>query len=123
MRILYVDDEPDIREIAVLSLQLDPDLEVESCGSGAEALSIVAEWKPELVLLDVMMPVMDGPTTLARIREQEATADVPIVFITARTQPAEVEALKALGAVGVIAKPFNPMTLASQAKGYLNQQS
>lgn len=105
MRILYVDDEPDIREIAVFSLQLDPSMEVRSCESGAEALQVAAEWKPDLILLDVMMPGMDGPTTLARLQEQEPTADVPVVFITARTQPAEIERFKALGAQGVIASP------------------
>ncbi len=121
IRILYVDDEPDIREIATLSLELDPALEVRSCESGAEALQITAQWRPDLILLDVMMPGMDGPTTLGKLREQEATADVPIVFITARAQSAEVDRWKALGAAEVIAKPFNPMTLASQIKGYANQ--
>ena len=118
-RILYVDDEDDIREVAAMALELDPDLEVRTCASGAEALAAAAEWQPALILLDVMMPGMDGPTTLGRLRERPETDDIPVVFITARTQAQEVEGFKALGAKGVIAKPFDPMTLAAQVRGYL----
>lgn len=118
-RILYVDDEDDIREIAQMSLELDPELEVRACGSGRDALMTAAEWRPDLILLDVMMPVMDGPETLARLRERPEGATVPVVFITARTQAADVERLKRLGAVGVIAKPFDPMTLAEQVRAWL----
>ena len=121
-RILYVDDEPDIREIAALALQLDPDFEVRPCASGQEALSAAAEWKPELILLDVMMPEMDGPTTLSKLRADPATADIPVVFITARIQPSEIEELKRLGARGVIAKPFDPMTLSARVKVHLGQE-
>ncbi len=122
MRVLYVDDEPDIREIATLSLELDPALQVRSCASGAEALQVAAEWQPDLILLDVMMPSMDGPTTLTKLREQ-AAREIPIVFITAKTQLAEVERLMALGAIGVIAKPFDPVGLAKQAKEYLDTRT
>jgi len=118
-RILYVDDESDIREVAAMSLELDPEFEVRTAASGVEALTLAAEWKPELILLDVMMPVMDGPTTFAHLREQAGTAAIPVVFITARTQAQEVEGFKALGAKGVIAKPFDPMSLASTVRGYL----
>ncbi len=118
-RILYVDDEDDIREVAAIAIGLDPELEVDTCASGAEALSRAAEWKPDLILLDVMMPGMDGPTTFARLREQEETARIPVVFITARTQAQEVQAYKALGARGVIAKPFDPMALAGTVKDHL----
>lgn len=120
-RILYVDDEPDIREVAAMSLELDPEFEVRTAASGVEALPLAAEWKPDLILLDVMMPVMDGPTTFGRLREQPDTAGIPVVFITARTQAQEVEGFKALGAKGVIAKPFDPMGLASTVRGYLNR--
>ncbi|RST30689.1 response regulator [Sphingomonas ginkgonis] len=119
-KILYVDDEADIRELACFALELDSDFDVRDCGSGADALELVADWRPDLVLLDVMMPAMDGPTTLARLREGPGTmADVPVVFITARTQTAEVEHLRSLGAVGVIGKPFDPMTLAGQVRAFL----
>ncbi|HEX8214228.1 MAG TPA: response regulator [Allosphingosinicella sp.] len=119
IRILYVDDEADIRDIAAMSLELDPDFEVRTASSGTEALVFAAEWKPHLILLDVMMPVMDGPTTFARLGEQPETMGIPVVFITARTQAQEVEGFKALGAKGVIAKPFDPINLAATVRGYL----
>lgn len=118
-RILYVDDEPDIREIAELALSLDPEIEVRLAASGAEALVLAAEWLPDLVLLDVMMPGLDGPSTLARLREDHATKDVPVVFITARAQTQEIQGFAMLDARGVIAKPFDPMTLAQQARAFL----
>jgi len=119
IRILYVDDEDDIREVASMSLELDPDFEVRSCASGSDALPVAEDWKPNLILLDVMMPGMDGPATFALLRSRPATADIPVVFITARTQVTEVEGFKALGAKGVIAKPFDPMSLAAQVRSYL----
>lgn len=120
-RILYVDDEADIREVAAMSLELDPGFEVRTAASGAEALQIASEWKPELILLDVMMPGMDGPTTFFHLREGVETAAITVVFITARTQAQEVEGFKALGAKGVIAKPFDPMSLAATVRGYLRE--
>ncbi len=120
IRILYVDDEADIREVAQLALELDPDIEARSCASGAEGLAAAAEWHPDLILLDVMMPGMDGPTTFARLREQPETAAIPVVFITARTQTHEVHRFRELGARGVLAKPFDPMTLADQVRALLN---
>ena len=118
-RILYVDDEPDMRDIVSLSLGRDPSFEVRSCGSGREALEIAADWRPDLILLDVVMPDMDGPATLARLKDIPAMRSVPVVFITARSHPAEVTRLTALGATGVIAKPFSPKTLAPTVKTYL----
>ena len=118
-RILYVDDEDDIREVATLALELDGDMTVRTCASGAEALEAAAAWQPDLILLDVMMPRMDGPTTLSRLRSAPATANIPVVFITARTQTGEVEQFKEMGALGVLAKPFDPMTLGSAVRAYL----
>ena len=118
-RILYVDDEPDIREIALLALSLDPALEVRAAAGGAEAIRIMADWLPDLVLLDVMMPEMDGPATLVRLREDPRTAVVPVVFITARAQPTEMQTFATLDARGVIAKPFDPVTLAQLVRGFL----
>lgn len=120
IRILYVDDEADIREVAQLALELDPDIEVRSCASGSEGLAAAAEWRPDLILLDVMMPGMDGPTTFARLREQSETAAIPVIFITARTQTQEVQRFRELGARGVLAKPFEPMTLADQVRALLD---
>jgi len=119
IRILHVDDEPDIREVVELSLALNPDFEVRSCGSGTEAVAIAAEWSPFIILLDVMMPGMDGPTTLAQLRGNPRTADIPVLFMTARAQAREVERFISLGAQGVISKPFDPMTLAFQVRGHL----
>jgi CheY-like chemotaxis protein len=119
IRILHVDDEPDIREIVDLSLGLNPDFQVRSCASGEEALAAAAEWSPMLVLLDVMMPHMDGPTTLSHLRKNPRTSAVPVLFMTARAQPREVEQFIALGAQGVISKPFDPMTLAFTVHNHL----
>jgi CheY-like chemotaxis protein len=119
IRILHVDDEPDIREIVDLSLGLNPDFQVRSCASGDEALTAAAEWSPELILLDVMMPRMDGPTTLSGLRKNPKTTDIPVLFMTARAQPREIEQFIALGAQGVISKPFDPMTLAFTVRNHL----
>jgi len=119
IRILHVDDEPDIREIVDLSLSLNPDFQVRACASGSEALTAAAEWSPELILLDVMMPQMDGPTTLSCLRKNPKTTEIPVLFMTARAQPREVEQFIALGAQGVISKPFDPMTLAFTVRNHL----
>lgn len=87
LRVLHVDDEPDIRELVEISLSLDPEISVKSCSCGADALDAATEWAPDLILIDVMMPVMDGPETLGRLRERDATAGIPIVFMTARASP------------------------------------
>ena len=117
IRVLYVDDEPDIREIAQLSLALDPEFEVRTAGSGEEALAVVAEWQPAIILLDVMMPVMDGPAVLSRMRERGI--DTHVVFVTARAQRAEMQSFSMLDARGVIAKPFDPVSLASRVRVFL----
>jgi two-component system OmpR family response regulator len=119
LRVLYVDDEPDIREVVELSLGLDPSIWVRSCVSGKEAIAIAAEWPPDIILCDVVMPVMDGPATLARLRQCPQTADTPFVFMTSRAQARELECFKSLGAAGVIVKPFDPMTLADTVRSLL----
>ena len=120
IRILHVDDEPDIREIVDISLGLNPDFEVRAAASGPEAIAIAAAWSPFLILLDVMMPGMDGRTTLAHLRKDARTADIPVLFMTARAQEREVQQFIALGAHGVISKPFDPMTLASEVGSHLH---
>ncbi len=119
IRILHVDDEPDIREVVDISLGLNPDFEVRACLSGAEAVAAAVEWSPFLILLDVMMPGMDGPATLTLLRRNPQSADIPVLFMTARAQTREVEHLIALGAQGVISKPFDPMTLAFLVRSHL----
>ena len=120
IRILHVDDEPDIREVVDISLGLNPEFEVRACSSGAEAVVAAAEWSPALILLDVMMPGMDGPTTLQQLHKSAQTANIPVLFMTARAQAREIEHFIALGAKGVISKPFDPMTLASEVSSHLH---
>lgn len=115
-KILHVEDEPDIRAIARMSLEKIGQLSVESCASGADALACISEFAPDLVLLDAMMPDMDGPEVLNQLRAREDTKDIPIVFMTAKIQALEIEAYKALGALDVIAKPFDPTALHQQLK-------
>ena len=122
LRILHVDDEPDIRELVKLSLGLDPEISVRNCSSGSDALAAAAEWSPDVILMDVMMPVMDGPQTLVHLRESQKTANIPVVFMTARAQTRELEHFLSLGATGVIPKPFDPMTLADAVRGYLDSR-
>ena len=113
-RILYVEDEPDIRLIAQMALEAVGGFTVIVCASGPEALTAAPASQADLLLLDVMMPGMDGPSTLKALRELPATADTPVIFMTAKVQAAEVTAYKALGAIDVIPKPFDPMELSAQ---------
>jgi two-component system OmpR family response regulator len=119
IRILHVDDEPDIREIVEMALGLNADFEVRACASGAEAIATAVAWVPCLILLDVMMPGMDGPTTLTHLRKDPRTAHIPVLFMTARAQARELDQFIALGAQGVISKPFDPMTLAFAVRSHL----
>ncbi len=112
--ILLVDDEPDIRIIARRSLEAIGGYTVEPCIDGDDAISKVAGFSPDLILMDVMMPGKDGPATLAELRKNIQWQCVPVVFMTARIQKEEVEEYLRLGAADVIAKPFNPMTLSAQ---------
>lgn len=115
-RIMYVEDEPDIQAVAKLALEMMGGFTVKICSSGEQALREAEAFDPDLILLDVMMPGMDGPSTLQALRTLPALAEVPMVFMTAKVQPAEIEYFKALGARDVIAKPFDPMTLADQVR-------
>lgn len=115
-RILYVEDEPDIQAVAKLALEMVGGYQVMICSGGQEALAKVSGFAPDLILLDVMMPGMDGPTTLQNLRANPATASIPVIFLTAKVQPSEVAQYQALGALNVIAKPFDPMTLAEQVR-------
>lgn len=113
-RILYVEDEPDIRAIAQMALEAVGGFIVIACASGQEALNAAPGAQAELLLLDVMMPGMDGPSTLKALREIPVTASTPVIFMTAKAQAAEVAAYKALGALQVISKPFDPIELSAQ---------
>jgi two-component system OmpR family response regulator len=115
-KVMLVEDDDDIRTVAGMALEMVGGLTVRACGSGEEALAAVAEFAPQLVVLDVMMPGMNGPEVLVRLRAQDATADIPVVFLTAKAHREEVERLRALGVLDVVAKPFDPMTLADTIK-------
>jgi CheY-like chemotaxis protein len=114
--VLYVDDEPDIREVVELSLNLVSGIAVKTCGSGSAALQLLPSFLPDLVLLDVMMPGLDGPATLTQMRSNAALKHIPVVFMTAKALPQEVDRFMSLGAVGVISKPFDPMQLAARVQ-------
>lgn len=118
-KVLLVDDEADIRTLGQLSLSRLGGWETVLAASGAEAVTRAVAEQPDLILLDVMMPGMDGPSTFTQLRAQEATARIPVIFMTAKTQKQEVARFLELGAVGVICKPFDPVMLPSEIKRLL----
>ena len=113
-RILYAEDEPDIQKIASIALEMIGGVSLEICNNGLEALAKIDNFKPQLLLLDVMMPAMDGPSTFKKIREIPTYQNIPTVFMTAKVQPSEVQEYLEMGAIDVISKPFDPVTLAAQ---------
>ena len=120
-RLLFVEDEPDIQVVARLALEAIGKFQVELCNSAKEALAKAPGFEPDLILLDVMMPGMDGPTTLGALRELPQTATTPVIFMTAKVQPYEVAEYKRLGALDVIAKPFDPMQLSANINAIWNR--
>ena len=113
-KILIVDDEDNIREVAKVSLEMVGGWDVLVAGSGSEGLAEAKSGQPDAILLDVMMPDMDGPATFQRLQADEATRHIPVILLTAKVQAAERRRFAALGVSGVLAKPFDPMTLPSQ---------
>ena len=113
-RILYVEDDAHIAELAVLAMEEFGGLTILHCPSGLEALEAFSEFSPQLVVRDVMRPGMDGPQTLQRIRETPEGKNVPAVFMTAKVQTHEQQSYHDLGAIGVIAKPFDPIAISDQ---------
>ncbi len=112
-RIVHVDDDPDIREITRLALELVGGLEVVQFASGQEVLLGAVAAQPDLFLLDVMMPGMNGEETLQKLRAMPEFAETPVLFMTAKAQYSDIDKLKAAGALDVIVKPFDPMLLAA----------
>jgi len=113
-RVLYVEDEPDIRMVAQMALEAVGGFTVTACASGSEALAAAPGAAADLLLLDVMMPGIDGPSTLKALRGLPATAQTPVIFMTAKVQTTEIAQYMALGAIDVIHKPFDPMELSAQ---------
>lgn len=122
MKLLYVEDEADIREIAEFALE-DEGFDIVFCESGQQAVARAGDFQPEAILLDVMMPGMDGPTTLQNLRTVPGLQNTPVIFLTAKVQPNEIKDFIALGAIDVIPKPFDPMTLADQVRDILRRNS
>ena len=122
-RILYVEDQKDIQLVAQLALVNIGGFEVKICSSGEEALSVVRGFDPQLFLLDVMMPGLDGPATLKALWKMPEYEHIPVIFMTAKVQPDEVAYLMSLGARGVISKPFDPVSLAEQINSILNNKT
>ncbi len=121
MKVLIIDDEDDIRRIAALSLGKIGKMEVVDASGGAEGVRKAASERPDAILLDVMMPGLDGPATLAALRSNPATAEIPVVFLTAKAMASEIERLMGLGARGVLTKPFDPMSLPQELKTCLGR--
>jgi CheY-like chemotaxis protein len=113
-KILIIDDEDDIREVAALSLESVAGWEVIKASSGAQGLARAEEYQPDAILLDVMMPGMDGPTTFRELRKNQATAGIPVVLLTAKVQGTDQRRFADLGVEAVLFKPFDPMTLSAQ---------
>ncbi|MBX9953222.1 MAG: response regulator [Candidatus Obscuribacterales bacterium] len=120
-QVLLVDDDQNIRTLAQMGLEGLTDWKVELAASGAEAISKATELKPDLIILDVMMPGMDGPTTLGELRKVDTLTAIPVIFMTAKAQTHEVELYQKMGARGIITKPFDPMTLPDDIQGILNK--
>ncbi|MBY0359610.1 MAG: response regulator [Candidatus Obscuribacterales bacterium] len=116
MKVLIIDDEEDIRSIAAMSLGILGGMEVVEAESGEDGIAKAAETQPDAILLDMMMPVLDGPGTLVKLKENPQTKEIPVIFLTARSMNAELEKLKSMGATGFLAKPFDPTALSSQIK-------
>jgi CheY-like chemotaxis protein len=115
-KIFLVDDDPNIRRIAEISLKKLGPWQVELAGSGRELLNLLQQGKPDLLILDVMMPEMDGPTTFQAVKEQFPELHIPVIFMTAKVMSHEVDEYLNLGAAGVICKPFNPKDLADDVR-------
>jgi two-component system OmpR family response regulator len=111
MRVLLVEDDPDILKVASLALRFDGRFHVLQASSGSQGLALARKEQPDLVVLDVMMPDMDGYETLKRLKADEATSEIPVVFLTARAQEPEMRKGLVMGAVGYLVKPFDPMQL------------
>ncbi|MDR3726255.1 MAG: response regulator [Terracidiphilus sp.] len=118
-RILIIDDEDDIREVAALSLETVAGWDVTTASSGALGLQRAVEYQPDAILLDVMMPGMDGPSTFRELRKNPATAHIPVLLLTAKVQSTDQRRFADLGVNAVLFKPFDPLTLSTQIAGVL----
>lgn len=123
MKVLIIDDEADIRLIVRMSLTSLGGMDVIEAASGSEGVRTAREEKPDVILLDMMMPVMDGLATLAALRSQPATAETPVIFLTAKAERHEVDRMTPLGAAGVLLKPFDPHTLPDDVRALVTHHA
>lgn len=119
MKVLIIDDEEDTRSIASMSLSILGGLDVVEAESGNEGISKAEQERPDVILLDMMMPIMDGSQTLMALQNNAGTRDIPVIFLTAKAMTSEIEKLKRMGAIGVLTKPFDPTLLANQVRQIL----
>lgn len=119
MKILIIDDEDDIRVVARLSLSAIGHMDVVEAATGAAGLALALSDRPDVILLDVMLPLMDGPMTLRALRADPRTAGIPVIFLTAKALPKELSHLRDMGALAVLTKPFDPITLPSEIRALL----
>ena len=123
MKLLCADDEPDLRTILELALSIDPGFDVEIVASGTELLARASQGRYDAFVLDGMMPGLDGYETCRRLKADPATADIPVIFLTAKTQQEEMRRALALGATACLVKPFDPLTLAMELRAALEPGS
>jgi CheY-like chemotaxis protein len=121
-RILIIDDEEDIRDITQLGLEMSVGWQVLTAGSGQEGIALAAAHQPDLILLDVMMPDMDGRATFANLQANPQTEQIPVILVTAKIQASDQESFTNLAIAGVLTKPFRPMNLAEQIRKMLGWQ-
>jgi CheY-like chemotaxis protein len=122
-RILIIDDDDDIREVAALTLEMVAGWEVVTANSGANGIQQARDENPDAILLDVMMPGMDGPTTFQELQKLPQTAGIPVILLTAKVQGADQKRFAALGVAAILFKPFDPLTLAQQMSAALGWPS
>lgn len=122
MKVVIIDDEEDIRSVASMSLGILGGIEVVEAEGGRDGIAKAAAEQPDAILLDAMMPEMDGPATLEALRNNPDTASIPVIFLTAKAIRSEVDKLMAMGAAGVLSKPFDPTTLATQVREILEKK-
>ena len=123
LRILYAEDEPDVQTIVEISVWSTSNYEIKTCKNGKLLLECVEEYNPDLILLDVMMPEMDGPTTYKHLKLNEKTKNIPVIFITAKAQLHEIQMFQEIGVIGIITKPFDPISLCSDIQMFLEKHN
>jgi CheY-like chemotaxis protein len=119
MKVLIIDDEEDTRSIASMSLSILGGIDVVEADCGEDGIAKAEQEQPDVILLDMMMPVMDGENTLSRLQNNAGTQKIPVIFLTAKAMTSEIDRLKRMGAIGVLTKPFDPTILATQVKQIL----